>query len=124
MSHPKIILLVDDDQDILLVLRELLEEEGYAVQSTNNGAEVEPLLRQGLPDLILLDMLMAGTDGREIAKRLKGEATTAAIPLLMISAHPNAEQEARAAGADGLVAKPFEIDMLLARVAHALGEKP
>lgn len=124
MSHPKIILLVDDDQDILLVLRELLEEEGYAVQATNNGAEVEPLLRQGLPDLILLDMLMAGTDGREIAKRLKGEATTAAIPLLMISAHPNAEQEARAAGADGLVAKPFEIDMLLARVARALGEKP
>jgi CheY-like chemotaxis protein len=120
MSHPKIILLVDDDQDILLVLRELLEEEGYAVQAINNGAEIEPLLQQGLPDLILLDMLMAGTDGREIAKRLKGEA----IPLLMISAHPNAEQEARAAGADGLVAKPFEIDMLLARVARALGEKP
>ena len=121
MSHPKTILLVDDDQDILLVLQELLTEEGYTVQLANNGATAQSFLRQGLPDLIMLDMLISGTDGRELARQLKREPGTAAIPLLMISAHPNAEWEARAAGADDFVAKPFEIDALLTKVAHTLG---
>ena len=68
MSHPKTILLVDDDQDILLVLQELLTEEGYTVQLANNGATAQSFLRQGLPDLIMLDMLISGTDGRELAR--------------------------------------------------------
>jgi CheY-like chemotaxis protein len=120
MSHPKTILLVDDDQDILLVLQDLLVGEGYTVQIANSGTAAIRSLQQGLPDLILLDILIAGTDGRKFAKQLKEEARTATIPLLMISAHPNGGQEAHAAGADDFVAKPFEIDTLLAKVAHAL----
>ncbi len=121
LSHPKTILLVDDDQDILLVLQELLTEEGYRVQVATNGATAEAFLRQGLPDLIILDLLISGTDGRQLTKQFKREPHTAAIPVLMISAHPNAEREARTAGADDFVAKPFEIDTLLAKVTHAVG---
>lgn len=124
MSHPKTILVVDDDLDILLVLQELLAEEGYRVQMALNGATAESFLRQELPDLILLDLLISGTDGRELIKQLKGEASTAAIPVLMISAHPHAEREARAVGADGFVAKPFEIDALLTKVTDTLGPAP
>lgn len=118
-SHPKTILVVDDDPDILLVLQAFLEEEGYQVRIAESGSVVERLPPQELPDLILLDMLMSGTDGRDMAKRLKHQEETKQIPVLMISAHPSAEQEARMAGADDFLAKPFEMDVLLAKVTRA-----
>lgn len=118
-SHPKTILVVDDDPDILLVLQAFLEEEGYQVRIAESGSVVERLPLQELPDLILLDMLMSGTDGRDMAKRLKHQEETKQIPVLMISAHPSAEQEARMAGADDFLAKPFEMDVLLAKVTRA-----
>jgi CheY-like chemotaxis protein len=123
-SHrPKSILLVDDDPDILFFLQTLLEWEGYRVHTVNNDSFVEHLQPDALPDLIMLDMLMSGIDGRELAQQLKRDGMTAHIPLLMISAHPSAEQEAYAAGADAFVAKPFEMNVLLAKVANSLAEK-
>lgn len=119
-SHPKTILVVEDDPDILLVLQAFLEEEGYQVRIAESGSVVEQLPPQDLPDLIVLDMLVSGTDGRDIAKRLKHQEETKQIPVLMISAHPSAEQEARMAGADDFLAKPFEMDVLLAKVSRAL----
>ena len=71
----------------------------------------------GLPDLILLDVLLSGKDGREIVKRLKSQEETRHIPVIMFSAHPSAEKTARAAGADDFVAKPFEMDEILAKIA-------
>jgi len=74
----------------------------------------------GLPDLILLDVLLSGKDGREIVKQLKSQEETKSIPIIMFSAHPSAEKTAREAGADDFVAKPFHIDFLLAVVAKYL----
>lgn len=117
----KTILIVDDDPDIVLALEVMLQDAGYQVASTSNGDTLRDLARQGeLPDLILLDMLLSGRDGREIASQLKGEEATKHIPILMLSAHPAAGREAIAAGADGFVAKPFEMDELLATVATYL----
>src|SRR5947209_19716753 len=119
-SKRKKILVVDDEPDILEVLNVILEEEGYLVLITDKGEHLEKLLNGGLPDLILLDMLLSGKDGREIVKQLKRQDETKHIPVIMFSAHPRAEQMAREAGADDFIDKPFDIDDLLSTVARNL----
>ncbi len=119
-STQKKILVVDDEPDILDFLQELLEQEGYSIITTNKSDYLEPLHNGGLPDLILLDVFLSGKDGRDIVKHLKSQQETRHIPVIMFSAHPAAEETALAAGADDFIAKPFEIDELLAKVASYL----
>jgi DNA-binding response OmpR family regulator len=117
-SKQKKILVVDDEPDILEFLQELLEQEGYTVAITDKAEYIEKLHDGGLPDLILIDVLLSGKDGREIVKDLKSqEEETRDVPVIMFSAHPSAEETARAAGADDFVAKPFEMDEILAKIA-------
>ncbi|HEY4386627.1 MAG TPA: response regulator transcription factor [Ktedonobacteraceae bacterium] len=119
-SQEKYILIVDDDPDILDFLHDLLELEGYTVAISPRGDYLEKLHNGDLPDLILLDMFLSGRDGREIAKHLKNQEETKQIPIIMFSAHPSAEEMAWQAGAEDFLAKPFNIDVLLAKVAHYL----
>ena len=117
----KRILVIDDDQAILDSLELLLEDEGYIVQtSVKNGEYVDAAIENGPPDLILLDILLSGHDGRTICKKLKSQDNTRHIPVLLISAHPDAKAMADEAGADGFVAKPFDIDALLGEVDRLL----
>jgi CheY-like chemotaxis protein len=117
----KRILIIDDDADIMLVLASVVEDAGYQVSTIDHGDYLEQIDAGALPDLILLDMLLSGQDGRQIARRLKGQATTRRIPIVMLSAHPDAQREAREAGADAFLAKPFDLDALLATIAAYLG---
>jgi len=119
-NRRKQILVVDDEEDILIFLQTLLEDEGYVVTTTSKGEYVEKLHNGGLPDLIVLDILLSGKDGRAIAKQLKSQEDTRHIPILVISAHPSAEQTAREAGAEDFLAKPFDIDALLTKIANYL----
>jgi CheY-like chemotaxis protein len=109
------VLVVDDDPDILDAIRFLLEDEGYVVTTTEKGEYAENLHdgNGGLPDLIILDVLLSGTDGRTICRSLKSRPDTQQIPIIMISAHPDAEAAAYAVGADHFVAKPFDMFDLL-----------
>ena len=116
-NRPKKILVVDDDPDILEFLQELLELEGYTAVVTDKAEYLKKLHNGSLPNLILLDVMLSGTDGREIVKDLKSREETMHIPVIMFSAHPSAERTALAAGADDFVAKPFEIDELLEKIA-------
>ncbi len=116
-QREKTILVVDDEPDILLFLEVAFAHAGYRVLTATTGEELISLLAREWPDLILLDMLLSGTDGRELTRQLKGQERTAQIPVLMISAHPRAEQEALAAGADGFLAKPFGIKEILGKAA-------
>lgn len=116
----KKILVVDDDPDILEFLQVILQEEGYAVLTSEKGDFLEQLHNGGLPDLILLDVLLSGKDGRELVRHLKSQEETKSIPVIMISAHPSAERTAREAGAEGFLEKPFQISDLLAKVASYL----
>jgi DNA-binding response OmpR family regulator len=112
--------VVDDEPDILEVLQLLLCEEGYEVVTSERGDFLDHLDCSRLPDLILLDVLLSGRDGREIVKVLKSQQKTRHIPVLMFSALPSAEETVLQAGADAFVEKPFQIEALLELIASLL----
>ncbi|MBV9709298.1 MAG: response regulator transcription factor [Ktedonobacteraceae bacterium] len=117
-EHVKKVVLVDYEPDILEAIQAMLEDEGYSVVATDRGEEVEAISLSEQPDLIVLDMLLSGKDGREIARQLKSQESTKHIPILMLSAHPRAAKEAQAFEVNDFLAKPFEMDDLLAKVAQ------
>ncbi len=109
----KKILIVDDDKDIIEPLALILESKGYSIESISKGKLVSSKIATFKPDLLLLDILMSGTDGREICKKLKSDTKTKDLFVIMMSAHPTASKDSKDAGADDFIAKPFEtIDLL------------
>ena len=118
----KKVLVADDDPAILEVITLILEDAGYEVKTTVNG-HTEKFAEKYLPDLILLDIWMVGMDGRNICKSLKAEKLTKHIPVIMISANKDTEKIAKEAGADGFLAKPFDMKDLLSTVAAYTGKK-
>ncbi|QBD76397.1 response regulator [Ktedonosporobacter rubrisoli] len=112
----KTILIIDDDPDIVEAIQMTLEGTGYATVVTQKAEEALSKALECSPRLIILDLLLSGYDGRDIAQNLKNTDRTKTIPLLMISAHPDAEQRTKAVGADAFLAKPFDIYQLLAIV--------
>ncbi len=112
----KKILVADDNPAILDALKIMLEEEGYEVETTVDGATVQDI-KAPLPDLLMLDIWMSGIDGRNVCKLLKSNAETKHIPIIMISATKDIEQIAKDSGADDCVSKPFQMEHLLATVA-------
>ena len=117
-SKQKKILVLDDDPDILEFLQAVLEEAGFLVVTADKGERLEKLNKRPLPELILLDMLHSGKDGGEIIRRVKSQQKTKHIPVIMVSGYPKAEQTALAAGADDFVEKPFDIQLLLQKIAR------
>ena len=120
MNNKRKILAADDDPAILEVFTLILEDAGYEVQTTVNG-QTEQMAREFLPNLILLDIWMAGMDGRNICKSLKRHKLTKHIPIIMVSANKDTQVLAKEAGADDFMAKPFDMDDLLAKVAQYVG---
>ena len=116
ITSKKKILAADDDPAILEVLTFMLEDAGYDVKTTVNG-QTENMAQKYLPDLILLDIWMAGMDGRTICKSLKSHKMTKHIPVILVSANKDTERFAKESGADNFITKPFEMDALLAKVA-------
>lgn len=116
-KSPATIMVADDDAAIVEVVTMVLEDAGYQVLSTSNGAAVRAL-KTNLPDLILMDIWMSGVDGSEIVKQLKAQPETKAIPVIIFSANRDCEAIAKAAGAEDYLKKPFDIDDLLDKVAR------
>jgi CheY-like chemotaxis protein len=111
------VLVVDDDPIILDVLRAALEDDGYAVLTAVNGGAL-PLARQARPDVVLLDIMMPGMDGVEVSKRLRADPTTAAIPIVAMSATSNLMALADQMPIDDRLPKPFDLDHVSAVVAR------
>ncbi len=116
----KKVLIVDDDIDILEVLNLLFEFSGYQTKATPDAEYTYSLIHDFKPDAIILDVLLSGYDGRDICRQLKSAEATKHIPVIMISAHPNALESTKQAGADDFVAKPFDIHVLLNKVERLL----
>lgn len=109
------ILVVDDDRDIVDFVEHLLAEEGFAVTVAFTEHETWPALAEARPDLVLLDIQLPDGDGVEICRRIKSGGALPAPIVYLFSAKPEAElkQLAVAAGADGYISKPFEIDFFV-----------
>ncbi len=113
------VLVVDDDRDIRDTISDILEQEGYPVRTAANGREALASLRAGEPPgLILLDLSMPVMSGTEFRRVQLGDATLAAIPTAVISAAGSLAEMLEGLGINLVMAKPLELDRLLAIVAR------
>jgi len=119
------ILAVDDEEDILELLRFNLTKEGFAVVCAASGEEALNLALSNRPDLILLDLLLPGMDGLEVARRLKKEDATKEIPIIMVTAKGEEADIVTGleVGAEDYITKPFSRKVLIARVRAVLRRK-
>ncbi|MFM2066387.1 MAG: hypothetical protein RLZZ584_1296, partial [Pseudomonadota bacterium] len=117
-----VVLIVDDVPDNLAVLHDALDESGYTVLVATDGASALVRAVQARPDIILLDALMPGMDGFEVARRLKAEPATAAIPIVFMTGLTETEHvvAAFAAGGTDYVTKPIRAREVLARITTHL----
>lgn len=116
------ILVVDDEEDVLELVRYNLEKNGYQVQTAVSGEEALKLARLKSPDLIILDLMLPGIDGLEVCKQLKSESKTQHTPIIMLTAKGEESDIVTGLelGADDYVTKPFSPKVLVARVRRIL----
>jgi len=121
-SPPATLLIVDDEPLVRKLLETLLQPEGYRILSADSGEEALRLVAQQPPDLILLDIMMPGMDGYEVASHLKADESTASIPIIMLSAlnEPSARVSGLQTGAEEFLSKPVERVELWLRVRNLL----
>lgn len=117
----KKILIFDDDESIVDVLTIILDEAGYRVISAIEGKEALGLTKKEKPDLILLDILMSGMNGKEFKESLKEIKGANEIPIIVISANAKTEEISKEIGAVDFITKPFEIDEVLGKIANVVG---
>lgn len=119
------ILVVDDEEDVLELVRFNLSREGYRVFCAATGEDALESLGRKRPDLIVLDLMLPGIDGLEIAKRLKNDPKTKYIPIVMLTAKSEETDVllGLALGADDYVTKPFSPRILVARINTVLRRK-
>ena len=122
MNSSKRILVIEDEPNILKLVKFILESEGYQVIEAYVGTEGIEKARSMMPDLIVLDVMMPNMDGFEVAKRLTTEEETKHIPILMLSSKAQFEDKMKGidSGATDYITKPFEKEDLLEKVKECL----
>ena len=115
------VLVVEDEESLQVLLAYNLEAEGFRVRSAARGDEVEMLVDEEKPDLVLLDWMLPGTSGVEVCRRLRARPGTKDLPIIMLTARGEEADRIRGlrTGADDYVVKPFSVPELIARV-HAI----
>lgn len=117
------ILILDDDKDLLAVVKSLLHKKGFDVLVYSDWKKAWNALKTYRPQLILLDVFLPGIDGLDICKKLKSSSFTRNIPILMFSSYPNiADTAINEFGADDFIAKPFETNEIIKKIQHILSK--
>lgn len=121
----KSVLLVEDDEDILELLRYNLSEEGYLVDCAVSGEEALRMMVNRLPDLVVLDLMLPGLDGIEVCKTIKRDPRTSHVPIVMLTARSDDTDIVAGLelGADDYITKPFSPRVLVARIRAVLRRK-
>jgi two-component system phosphate regulon response regulator PhoB len=123
-THHKI-LVVDDEEDLLELVRYTLAKEGHSITCVDTGEKAVDSVQRKLPDLIVLDLMLPGIDGLEVCRRLKRDSRTRDVPIIMLTAKSEERDVITGldGGADDYITKPFSPRVLLARVKSLLRRK-
>ena len=121
MANEKI-LIVDDEEDVLELVRYNLDKNGYKVETAATGEQALAKARAKPPDLIILDLMLPGIDGLDVCKKLKNDTKTQNIPVIMLTAKGEETDIVTGLelGADDYVTKPFSPKVLVARIRRVL----
>lgn len=124
MDTKKTIMVVDDNPDIITIVKTILEGRGFTVFSASSGLELLNMLPNHKPDLIILDIMMPEMDGLEVLTRLKGKTETSTIPVILLTAKVQYEDVLGGykLGADYYITKPFTSTQLVNGINLLLGE--
>ena len=124
MSDKKMILAVDDESDLLLIIKTALFSEGYDVVTASNGPDAIALAQEKNPDLIILDMMMPEMNGFEVLDVLRQKDETMSIPVIMLTgvSEKGKIRQALDAGINYYIVKPFEFHNLIAKVKIAIAD--
>jgi len=118
----KRILAIDDEADVVMIIRTALQTEGYEVATATNGPDALEEAKANPPDLVILDITMPGMDGFEVLRELKAIDATSQVPVIMLTGVSERAKikDALSSGVDYYVVKPFDFDDLMQKVEQAL----
>lgn len=116
MNNRKKILFCDNDKSIQEVVEIIVEEAGYEIETISGSDDIFRKIKNYKPDLLLLDLWMPNTSGREIVRKIKGDKQTKNIPIIIVSAIDQSKEIAKSMGVQDFLAKPFNIEDLTALV--------
>jgi two-component system response regulator VicR len=134
MANMKIVVCVEDEPEMIMLIKAILNRKGYDVMGAANGREGLETIERVKPDLVLLDLMMPGMDGWEVYQKLKANEATQAIPVIIVTAKAQSIDKMlglHIAKVDDYIAKPFSpqelvesIEKVLAKKLAASGEAP
>ncbi|HEX9774215.1 MAG TPA: response regulator [Actinomycetota bacterium] len=116
------VLVVEDEPDISMMLRVMLEMRGFEVTAAGSGEEALTSIEDNMPSVLLLDLRLPGIDGWEVIDRLRDRDLLASLPVIVVSAHasPGRQEQALAAGCYAYLTKPFRAQELVELLEGAL----
>jgi diguanylate cyclase (GGDEF)-like protein len=116
------VLIVEDEEDVLFILGRMLELEGYEVVLAESGEEAIKMVKDDLPDIVLLDLGIPGIDGFEVCERLRNDFLASFLPIIIITAREGVDDKIRGfeAGADDYITKPIDLEELKTRIKGLL----
>lgn len=116
-------LVVDDDVELVELIRDVLEADGrFDVRVANNGFDAGMMVKEYRPDILVLDVMLPDINGKEVCQRVRNDSSLDGVKIICISGMVEADKidELRAAGADDFLQKPFEVETLVARMLQLL----
>ena len=116
--------VLEDDEDIRYIIEYLLKDEGYELQLSSSFSDLKSKLKDSVPDLFILDVMLPDGDGAEICQDLKSDIFTKHIPIIVMSANDQNKAKSLEAGANDYISKPFDIDYIVKRINKLLAKQP
>lgn len=119
------LLVVDDEEHILMILKDSLEFSGFQIVTATNGEEALEVVAREKPDLVVLDVGMPKLDGWEVCRRLKGDPATKSLPVIILTAYAQTSDQRKGMdlGADRFITKPCDLTYLVEEI-NSLLKKP
>lgn len=116
--------VLEDDEDIRYIIEYLLKDEGFELQLSSSFSDLKSKLKDSVPDLFILDVMLPDGDGANICKDLKNDIFTKHIPIIVMSANDKNKAKSLNSGADDYISKPFDVDYIVKRINKLLQKQP